>query len=294
MTTVQRPYINVKFNQEVDDGCLEYKSIPMAVVGDLIKISHSQNEYEGIKQVYNLIPPRPKDINTMATSIARINNLTYSSVAGISKQFIGEEIADVKSFVAKAPPEPVDFEFSQSYVPEQPVRSSTGVRLKPEPDTIYPTVKREPSMLESVSLILGEIAPTSGVVPYRTDMSSQTEWINSKERGFMKRDIMFGYTEASAEYQDGSMATQTQISKPPSGKNISTGMTRGAVRFFENPQDRFGTIQGTPTRQLSREDKIARGASMLGEHHTPKRPDFQGDSATSGLISPKNPMGQFN
>ena len=220
----------------------------------------------------------------MATSIARINNLTYNSVAGISKQFIAEEIADVKQFVAKAPPEPVDFEFSQSYIPEQPVFSSSGVRL--EPSAIYPTVKREPSMMEGVIKVLGDLAPTSGVVPYRTDMSAQTEWINSKERGFMKRDIMFGYTEASAEYQDGSMATQTQISKPPSGKNIATGMTRGAVRFFENPQDRFGTITGTPTRQLSREDKIARGSSMLGEHHTPKRPNFQGDSATSGLISP--------
>jgi hypothetical protein len=88
------------------------------------------------------------------------------------------------------------------------------------------------------------------------------------------------------------MAVQTQVSKPPSGKNIPSGMSKGAQRFFENPQDRFGTITGTPTRQLAREDKIARGVSMLGEHHTPKR-DFQGDSATSGFVSP-NPMGQFN
>ena len=37
MTSVRRPYINNIFNQKVDDGCLEYKSIPMAVVNDLVK-----------------------------------------------------------------------------------------------------------------------------------------------------------------------------------------------------------------------------------------------------------------
>jgi hypothetical protein len=158
---------------------------------------------------------------------------------------------------------------------------------------IYPTNRTKPNMsvLEGVSLILGDVEPTSGVVPYRTDMASQTEWINSKEQGFFKRDIMFGKTQPSAEYQSGGidysggrntyfregMAVQTAITKPPSGKNI-TGMPRQAQRFFENSEDRFGTITGTPTRQLARNDKIERGASMFGFHHTPKR-DFPGDSA---------------
>jgi hypothetical protein len=324
MTTVKRPYINVKFNQEVDDGCLEYKSIPMAVVKDLIKINHATNDYTGIKQIYNLIPPRPKNINTMATSIARINNLTYNSVASISKQFIGEEIADTKRFVEHAPPEPVPFEFHQSYVPEQPSRSSTGERLVPTTREMVNNPKY--NRTEAVSLILGDLAPTSGVVPYTQDMMSQTEWINAKEQGYIKRDIMFGYTQASADYQGGGMGrsgmgmgdvnkvdmengnvvrhgvgftqntgplgqyregmgVQTQVSKPPSGKNIPIGMSKGPQRFFENTEDRFGTITGTPTRQLARNDKIARGASMLGESYTPKR-NFQGDSATSGFVSP--------
>jgi hypothetical protein len=290
MTSVQRSYINLKFNQEVDDGCLEYKSIPMAVVSDLVKISHATNEYTGIKQVYNLIPPRPKDINTMATSIARINNLSYNSVAGISKQFIGEEVSGVRNFVANAPAEPVEFQFSQSYIPEQPVRSSSGARL-------VPTTTREMidnpkyQRSEAVSLILGDLAPTSGVVPFRTDQYAQTEWVNSKEEGFSKRDIMFGYTKASAEYQGGGigyaderntyyregMGTQTELTKPPSGKYIERGMLGEKQRFFENSEDRFGTVTGTPTRQLALNDKIERGISMLGPHHTLKR-DFQGEA----------------
>jgi hypothetical protein len=312
MTTVQRPYINYKFNQEVDDGCLEYKSIPMAVVNDVVKVSHATNDYTGIKQVYNVIPPRPKNINAMATSIARLNNLSYSSVVGISKQFIDEEVSATKAFVNSAPPPEPDFTFSQSYVAEQPVRSSSGVRLAP---TTTREMVNNPKYQRSdaVSLILGDLEPTSGVVPYQTGVAVQTEWIMNKEQGFSKRDIGFATVEAGAvemvggmsynpatsrvEHFRGGTSVQTTLSKPPSGKNISENNpaytstpseTGKKERFFQNSEDRFGTVQGTPTRQLSREDKIARGVSMIGEHHTSKRPGFAGDSATSGFVSPNN------
>jgi hypothetical protein len=259
----------------------------------------------------------------MATSIARINNLGYSSVAKISNQFIAEETALTRQFVENAPPisDSVIPVPTQTYIPEQPTQSSTGARLAPihiatsqgtqtfgygstkssqtdalkmshtgtSPEMraeIYPTNRTKPnrSVLEGVSLILGDVEPTSGVVPYRTDMASQTEWVNSREQGFFKRDIMFGKTQASAEYQGGGidysdgrntyfregMAVQTAITKPPSGKNIK-GMPRQAQRFFENPQDRFGTVTGTPTRQLSSNDRTEREASVFGFHHTPKR-----------------------
>ena len=303
MTTVRRPYIRPAYEQSVDDGCLEWKSIPMAVVRDVVKVQHAQNEYTGIKQIYNLIPPRPKNINAMATSIARINNLPNSAVEAISKKIIEEEVADVRRFAALAPASESDIEEDQHYEAEQPTRSTTGVRLEPveigasrgtqtynytkgqstQTDyAIYPT-KNKPkniSVMEGVISILGDLAPTSGVVPMETGIASQTEWVNHREAGFMPRSIEFAQGQATAFSFIGGMgytkegkvghfregfATQTEISKPPSGKNIPHGTLKGAERFFENPQDRFGTITGTPTRHLKREDKITR---LVGEHFT--------------------------
>lgn len=299
MTTVQRPYINVKYEQAVDDGCLEYKSIPMAVVNNLVKISHATNDYTGIKQIYNLIPPRPKNINAMATSIARINNLSYSSVTGISKRFIDEEIAQAERFASSAPPMNNDFEFQQNYTPEQPAFSSTGSRLAPieigasrgtqtygygskkstQTDTHTMAdgstmTDARHSLLESVTVILGDIAPTSGVVPMNTGLETQTEWIMNKAEGFAQRNMVFGIGEVTAEmFVGGDVATQTELFKPPSGKNIPFGSTKTTIGFFENPKDRFGTITGTPTRQLARPDKADRAAEeLVGPHHTEKRP----------------------
>lgn len=309
MTTVQRPYINEKYNQAVDDGCLEYKSIPMAVVRDVIKVSHAQNDYDGIKQIYNVIPPRPKNINAMATSIARLNNMSYSSVGAISKQFINEEVSATEAFVNSAPPPEPEFSFSESYVAEQPVRSSSGVRLAPEKETNRSMVNNPKyQRSETVSLILGDLEPTSGVIPFMTDMSAQTEWIMNKERGFEAVNKGFARVESSAKEMMGGMSyntntgqvehfrggtsVQTSLSKPPSGRNISAdnpnyistpSQTGKLDRFYENPQDRFGTITGTPTRQLPREEKVRR---LVGEHFTEGQRLFQGDSATSGFISP--------
>jgi hypothetical protein len=309
MTTVQRPYINEKYNQAVDDGCLEYKSIPMAVVRDVIKVSHAKNDYDGIKQIYNVIPPRPKNINAMATSIARLNNMSYNSVAGISKQFINEEVSAVNSFVGNAPMETTEYSIvKQEYIPEQPAFSSSGVRLKPTTREMVNNPKYQRS--EAVSLILGDLEPTSGVVPFMTDMSAQTEWIMNREAGFEPINKGFARVEESAmetvggmsynertgrvEHYRGGVAVQTSLSKPPSGRNISMDnpaylssptMTGKLDRFYENPEDRFGTITGTPTRHLSREDKVRR---IVGEHFTEERKRlFQGDSATSGFVSPQ-------
>jgi hypothetical protein len=281
----------------------------MAVVRDVIKVSHAKNDYDGIKQIYNVIPPRPKNINAMATSIARLNSLPYSSVAGISKQFINEEVSATNAFVGSTPvnPEP-QFEFSQSYVAEQPVRSSTGERLKPTTREMVDNPKYQRS--EAISLILGDLEPTSGVVPFMTDMSAQTEWIMNKEAGFSKRDIGFATVEAIAYEKTGGMSfnertgqvehfrggtsVQTSLSKPPSGKNITENNpayitipeeTGKKERFFENPMDRFGTITGTPTRHLSREDKARR---IVGEHFIEARSSQGGSSIPTMTATPRS------
>jgi hypothetical protein len=290
MTTVRRSYIRPEYEQKVDDGCLEYKSIPMAVVNKILKVSHSRNDYTGIKQVYNLIPPRPKDLITMATSIARINNLPYSSaVPTITKKLIDEEIADVRSFVGSggmpADVPPAAYRKSRMagpYMPEQPIFSSSGARLVPtslrEGAIADEFRKRTQPSVSRISTILGIVDPTSGV-----DMGMQTEWIMNKERGFMKRDVQFGQILAEASGTASGMMTQTLVTKPPSGRVMTNVQRRGQERFFESPEDRFGTITGTPTRQLSSPDRISR---VFGEHFSrPSR--FAGDSATSGLDTPE-------
>jgi len=245
MTSVLRPYINQKFNQMVDDGCLEYRSVPMAVVNDVIKVNISKNDYDGIKQVYNVIPPRPININAMATSIARINNLPYSEVENISRTFIAEEVAAVNRFVASNPMYLNGIEFNDPYIPEQPTNSSSGVRLEPEEiassrgtqtfgfrgrpqasqtDTdmistgtqmntpldkfgvaIQKYKKPQMGLLEGVSFILGNEPVSSGVVPFNTSMESQTEWMMSKQKGFTPVSRDYGLLGGKAETFVGGM-----------------------------------------------------------------------------------------
>lgn len=305
MTTVRRSYIRPAYEQYVDDNCLEWKSIPMAVVKDLVKVSHEKNDYTGIKQVYNLIPPRPKDINAMATSIARINNLPNSAVAEITKKIAGEETALVKAFVEHNPPIE-DFTFNiptQTYDEEQPSRSSSGTRLEPIEiassrgiqtfgygstkstqtlHPIYPTnAKRSLSVLEGVSLLLGDDAPTSGVVPFNVDLGTQTEWIMNKEKGYSGRDTLFGSVKPTADYEQpdygpvrgvagaygfhsGGMATQTELTKPASFKRMSGKVEKHIQRFYESPENNQATFVGTPTARLPRSEKIDR---LIGEHY---------------------------
>lgn len=294
MTSVRRPYINNIFNQKVDDGCLEYKSIPMAVVNDIVKVTHEINDFTGIKQIYNLIPPRPKNINAMATSIARINNLPYSVVDGIAKKFIADEVAETRRFVASAPsetlPEPLMYE---PYITENPTQSSTGSRLAPEKETNRSMVNNPKyNRTEQVSFILGDLNPTSGVVPFNVSSETQTEWVTSREKGFSQiSSRKFGELAGgfAGIFDSGDAFTQTNLSKPSSGKNMneSTYSIQSFPTFFigNEPEQRKGTFEGTPARHLNRGDKAQRIAQGILPH-TPKRPDFSGDSATSGYTTP--------
>jgi hypothetical protein len=182
--------MNHNYNRSVDDLCLEYKSIPMAVVQDLIKVKHPKNQYDGIKQIYNTIPPRPQNLNVMATSIARINNDVYSTaVPKITRMVAQQEVDDVRRFVNKQNlPIQNHWElnpYPQTYIPEQPTRSSSGKRLQPSQ-----VVTQKQSYMGDVvpydqrqlqSLILGYLPETSGVVPYQVDMDTQNNWNNSME-----------------------------------------------------------------------------------------------------------------
>jgi hypothetical protein len=133
MTTAQRAYINKEYNQYVDDECLRFRSIPMAVVNKILKQKRPENDYPGIKRVFNNVPARPQNINALATTIARMQNRPYSQVDNIAKLIAQEEVTEVRQFVRenKDPYEvPVAFA-PQVYVPEQATRSTLGVPLAP-------------------------------------------------------------------------------------------------------------------------------------------------------------------
>ena len=87
-------------------------------------------------------------------------------------------------------------------------------------------------------------------------------------------------TNRVGHYREG-VSVQTELTKPPSGKYIERGTSSEKARFFENPEDRFGTITGTPTSRLGISGEIRR--TFIGE--PARRPNFAGDSATSGLNS---------
>ena len=133
MTTAQRAYINKRHNQYVDDECLEYRSVPMAVVNTILKVKHPVSDFTGVKRVFNNIPARPKNLNALATTIARMNGMDYSKVASLSMKIAQEERTAVTQFVKnnKDPFEEITGFTPQKYVPEQPTQSTTGVRLSP-------------------------------------------------------------------------------------------------------------------------------------------------------------------
>jgi len=132
MTTATRAYINKKYNQFVDDECLEYRSIPMAIVDKLLKQKRPVSDFTGVKRVFNNVPARPINLNALATSIARMGNLHYSKVDAISSRIGMEEVKEVKDFVRNNTNpflEPVSFGTSSDS--QRGVISTTGVPLRP-------------------------------------------------------------------------------------------------------------------------------------------------------------------
>ena len=99
MTTANRPYINKAFNQFVDDECLRFRSVPMAIVNDILKIKRPENDFTGVKRVFNNVPARPINVNALATTIARMGNIPYSQVSDISSRISAEEVTAVNKFV---------------------------------------------------------------------------------------------------------------------------------------------------------------------------------------------------
>lgn len=96
-----RSYINHAYNQKVDDDCLEYKSVPMAIVKEMLRPEIKvKNDYTGIKQIYNQIPARPDNISAMALSLARMSGQPISKVYdSILNRIADEEKSLVKDFV---------------------------------------------------------------------------------------------------------------------------------------------------------------------------------------------------
>ena len=73
---------------DVINNCPEYQPIPMKAVSQVLKVPKSENDYTGIKQIYRKVPPRPMNINALATSLSQMGknravplSVAYPSVA---------------------------------------------------------------------------------------------------------------------------------------------------------------------------------------------------------------------
>jgi len=73
---------------QIVNDCPEYQPIPMKVVSEVLKVPKEENDYAGIKQIYRKVPPRPMNINALATSLSQMGKnraiplaVAYPSVA---------------------------------------------------------------------------------------------------------------------------------------------------------------------------------------------------------------------
>jgi hypothetical protein len=195
------------YNQFVDDQCLQFRSVPMAVVNKILKPNRPMSEYTGVKRVFNNVPARPINLNALATTIARMGNMPYSQVDAISMRIAEEEVREVKAFVKgnKDPfEEPVGFA-PQEYVPEKAVRTTLGVPLRPTkaqkgrivqgaierlviPEEGIEVEGRSIGQAREVSLLLGDEAqtyntpPMSGTVRTRMKMMDEPREVDFYSR----------------------------------------------------------------------------------------------------------------
>jgi len=183
MTTAQRAYINKEYNQYVDDECLQFRSIPMAVVNKILKPNRPVSDFTGVKRVFNNVPARPINLNALATSVARMNNLPYSHVDAISMKIGEEETQAVKAFVkGNKDPFEVPVKFApQPYVYEKAVRSSSGEPLTPEVEKMLGFLS---------SRFYDKAVMSSSGVPKKAVMSSSGKYLTNKERlSFLQNEV---------------------------------------------------------------------------------------------------------
>lgn len=111
-----RSYINHAYNQKVDDDCLEYKSVPMAIAKEMLRPEIKvKNDYNGVHHIYNQLPARPVNINAMAVSLARASGQPISKVYdSIISKIANEERALVNNYVETTQPTSIEFPRSRS------------------------------------------------------------------------------------------------------------------------------------------------------------------------------------
>jgi len=228
MTTASRAYINKQYNQFVDDECLEYRSVPMAVVNTILKVKRPESDFTGVKRVFNNVPARPINLNALATSIARMGNMPYSRVDAISSRIGMEERTAVEAFVKgnKDPfLEPIAFA-PQKYDPEPAPRSTTGVPLRPlsrgiskrQQAGIQGIVEQSIPREREVQLLLGDESQTYNTPPFRQPISFN---VPSDEQMKNIESRMRGNTfQSMAEKQ--AKDIMSDFVSLPSGKNISS------------------------------------------------------------------------
>ena len=83
-----RNYINNDWNKYTHDECMLFKSVPMHIVNKMLKVPVQKNDFAGIKQVYNEVPPRPNNLLAMVEALSRV---TGEPINAVAKRLLTEE-----------------------------------------------------------------------------------------------------------------------------------------------------------------------------------------------------------
>jgi len=81
---------------QIVNDCPEYQPIPMKVVSEVLKVPKGENDYAGIKQIYRKVPPRPMNINALATSLSQMGKNRAIPLAVAYPSVVGAIKADIK------------------------------------------------------------------------------------------------------------------------------------------------------------------------------------------------------
>ena len=247
MTTSQRAYINKKFNQYVDDECLQFRSVPMAVTNQILKPKVRKfSDFTGVKRIFNNVPARPINLNALATSIARMNGMDYSKVESISRQIGLEEVRAVNQFVKKnKDPFEIPMMAPQKYVAEEAVISTTGVALTP---SLYDLVKNSQPNIgysKEVQLLLGDEAMTYNSPPLKPRMVSTGSGMTAKQRLIFENMNTLDTSNVSTQVipTTRTMGSQAAVRS----YTVGSGMTAKQRLEFENANTPNTSSMGTNT-----------------------------------------------
>ena len=244
-----RVYINYEKRQKIESLCMEYSSVPMSMVDKVLKVDIAKNDYIGIKQNYNQIPPRPQTIMNLASSIARISGQPINKVLPKILANIIDETMDNETM-------DTGFQTMGNQTMD------TGFQ------TMGTGMNTGSQTMGNQTMEMGNQTMGTGInknTQYQqfSDTESQTG-LSSKDVGIAGgKNVSFGFYEQSPfekmmySVNGGAKGVaQTELTKPPDGKNNMNYPSTSAMMY--------GSPEYLPQRQnATRGARVEKSANTL-------------------------------